>query len=391
MITLGLNVTESWFGCGVSLRYHGIGDVDAKSYQCMLCWLCLSCRGSPSPTPSMMPVPPGPPFSVVAVTIPGNDTATVSWDMPVNFGGASVLANCSVVVAPAAAAVPPAIMPFPIATASFGNLTYDVGYAFTVSCANNAGYGPPSLPSNVVYPSRGNQTVPGPPLYPTVLGTTTSSATVSFLPPMSSGGAAVSRYTLGVTDTVNGSSWTVDAVASSISGGVTVAGLVGGRNYSACVWAWNAVGEGAASVNVSVVPIAPPPPAPTNVRGVGVSQSPEGRGGVNVTWDAVSSAHYAHIVYTVVPYPDGSPVNVTDVTSVWVYGLNVYEAYFFRVRATVLGAGSSALSQQVSGRVVVRHELSRKDASAVRDNVARCRACSHHRLVHQARCDRRSR
>jgi hypothetical protein len=52
-------------------------------------------------------------------------------------------------------------------------------------------------------------------------------------------------------------------------------------------------------------------------------------------------------VYTVVPFPDGKRVNVTDATSVWVYGLREYEAYFFKVMATVLGAGSSTLSQQV--------------------------------------------
>jgi hypothetical protein len=112
------------------------------------------------------------------------------------------------------------------------------------------------------------------------------------------------------------------------------------------------VGEGVASVNVTFAAIAPPPPAPTNVRGVGVTERGDGKVGVNVTWDAVSSAEYASVVYTVVPYPDGQSVSITDATSVWVYGLNVYEAYFFRVRATVLGAGSSALSQQVSGGVV---------------------------------------
>jgi hypothetical protein len=199
-----------------------------------------------------------------------------------------------------------------------------------------------------VYPSRSNRTVPGPPLYPTVLRTTMRSATVGFLPPMSSGGSAVYRYTLGVTDTVNGSSWTIDAAASSVSDGVTVGSLVGGRMSTACVWAWNAVGEGPASVNVSVSPMEPPPPPPTKVRGVNVTRLGSGDVGVNVTWDAVPAAAYASVVYTAVPFPDGKPVNVTDATSVWVYGLREYESYFFRATATVLGAGSSPLSQQVS-------------------------------------------
>jgi hypothetical protein len=300
-------------------------------------------------------VPPGPPFSVVAVSIPGSASVIVTWHMPRAFGGASVLSNCSVVAAPSTATVPLAIVPYPIATASFVNLTVGVGYTFTVSCANDAGYGPPSLPSNVVYPSRSNQTVPGPPLYPSVLGTTSSSATVGFLPPMSSGGSAVTRYTLGVTDTVNGSSWNVDAAASSVSDGVTVGGLVGDRRYTACVWAWNAVGEGPASVNVSVVAIPPPPPPPTNVRGVNVTRLGNGDLGVNVTWDAVPATAYASVVYTVVPFPTGKLVNVTDTTSVWVYGLREYEAYFFKVMATVLGAGSSPLSQQVGTRRTTVH------------------------------------
>ncbi len=313
----------------------------------IIAWCSLRHSMSPTPTPSTPLEPPGPPFSVVAVTIPGSDSVIVTWRMPRASGGASVLSNCSVVAAPSTATVPLAIVPYPIATASFVNLTVDVGYTFAVSCANDAGYGPPSLPSNVVYPSRSNQTVPGPPLYPTVLGTTASSATIGFLPPMSSGGSAVIQYTLGVTDILNGSSWTVDAEASSVSEGVTVGGLVSGRRYAACVWAWNAVGVGAASVNVSVSPMEPPPPPPTNVRGVNVTRLGNGDLGVNVTWDAVPATAYASVVYTVVPFPTGKPVNVADTTSVWVYGLREYEAYFFRVMATVLGAGSSTLSQQV--------------------------------------------
>jgi hypothetical protein len=172
---------------------------------------------------------------------------------------------------------------------------------------------------------------------------------------MSSGGSAVTRYTLGVTDTVNGSSWSIDRAASSVRWGVMVRDLVGGHNYTACVWAWNAVGEGPASVNVSVSPMEPPPPPPTNVRGVNVTRLGSGDVGVNVTWDAVSAAAYASVVYTVVPFPTGKPVNVTDATSVWVYGLREYEAYFFKVMATVLGAGSSPLSQQVGTRRTTVH------------------------------------
>jgi hypothetical protein len=158
----------------------------------------------------------------------------------------------------------------------------------------------------------------------------------------------VYRYTLGVTDTVIGSSWTIDRAASSVRWGVMVRDLVGGHNYTVCVSAWNAVGEGPASVNVSVSPMEPPPPPPTNVRGVNVTRLGSGDVGVNVTWDAVPAAAYASVVYTVVPFPDGKPVNVTGRTSAWVYGLTVYESYFFRATATVLGAGSSPLSQQVS-------------------------------------------
>jgi hypothetical protein len=298
--------------------------------------------------PASRETPPDAPFSVIATTAGG--TVTVTWHMPHDFGGATVLSNCSVFVAPSAGSTPPAIILYPNSSTSFTDLVNNVGYSFTVSCANDAGSGPPSLPSNVVYLSRGNVTVPGPPLYPTVMRTTNDSATVGFLPPSSSGGFPVNRYTVGVTDTLNGSSWSVDRAASLVSDGVTVTGLVGGRVYTACVWAWNGVGEGAASANVSMVPIAPPPPPPTNVRGVNVTRKGDARGaGVNVTWDAVAVASTASVVYTIVPIPDGEPRNVTGNTSAWVDGLHFYEGYFFRVQATVMGAGASALSQQVSG------------------------------------------
>ncbi len=301
--------------------------------------------------PASRETPPDAPFSVIATTAGG--TVTVTWHMPHDFGGATALSNCSVFVAPSAVSAPPAVVPFPHASTSFVNLIDNVGYSFAVSCANDAGSGPLSLPSNVVYLSRNNVTVPGPPLYPALMRTTNDSATVGFLPPSSSGGYPVNRYTVGVTDTLNGSSWSVDRAASLVSDGVTVTGLIGGRMYTACVWAWNGVGEGAASANVSVVPITPPPPPPTNVRGVNVTRKGDARGaGVNVTWDAVAVASTASVVYTIVPIPDGKPMNVTGAgnTSAWVDGLHFYEGYFFRVQATVLGAGASALSQQVSGR-----------------------------------------
>ncbi len=312
-------------------------------------WNVNGAGGNASVTggPVARQTPPDAPFAVIAATADG--TVVVTWHMPHDFGGAAVLSNCSVSVAPSAASVPPSVVAYPASSVSFSSLVDNVGYSFTVSCANDAGYGPPSLPSNVVYPSRNNVTVPGPPLYPALMRTTNSSATVGFLPPSSSGGSSVNRYTVGVTDTVNGSSWSIDRAASLVSDGVTVGGLIGGRVYTVCVWAWNGVGEGAASVNVSVMPVAPPPPPPANVRGINVTRDGDARGGgVKLAWDAVPVASNTSVVYTVVPIPDGDAVNVTDVTSSWVVGLHFYEGYFFRVRATVLGAGASALSQQVS-------------------------------------------
>lgn len=79
------------------------------------------------------------------------------------------------------------------------------------------------------------------------------SLTVSFSPPTSDGGAAVSQYTVscrgGILDTVT---------ASATSSPIRVGGLVNGREYACSVTARNSVGEGPASAVVTATPYTVP-------------------------------------------------------------------------------------------------------------------------------------
>ena len=119
-------------------------------------------------------------------------------------------------------------------------------YTFTVTASNSVGAGAASAPSNAVTPVV-PATVPGAPTNVTAVAGN-AQATVSFVPPGSDGGAAITSYT--VTPSRVRAALTPTTGASSP---VTVTGLTNGTTYTFTVTASNSVGAGAASAPSNAV------------------------------------------------------------------------------------------------------------------------------------------
>ena len=123
-----------------------------------------------------------------------------------------------------------------------------------------------------------------------------AAATVSWSPPVSNGGSAITQYS------VLSSPGGFSAVVSGSVLTVTVSGLTNGISYTFTVTAQNFLGFGPASApSNAVTPTAPTPPgAPTNV-----SATP-GNGSASVSWTAPSSDGGSAITqYTVTAAPGG--------------------------------------------------------------------------------------
>lgn len=129
---------------------------------------------------------------------------------------------------------------------ALSGLTGGSTYNCTVSARNSQGSGPASAVTAIYVPTGAAQT-PGAPQ--SILATPSKGrVTITFSPPASNGGAAISGYLAScsspgnTTRTANGSS------------PLTVKGLIGGRIYSCSLAAINSAGVGASSTSVAVVP-----------------------------------------------------------------------------------------------------------------------------------------
>jgi hypothetical protein len=250
---------------------------------------------------------PGPPTGVTAAA--GDARATVSFAPPASSGGAAIT-SYTVTASPGGATASGPQSPIDVT-----GLTNGTPYTFTVTATNTFGPGPSSAASPAVTP----MTVPEAPTDVTALPGDTR-ATVSFTPPASNGGAAITSYT--VTASPGG------ATASGPQGPIDVTGLANGTAYTFTVTATNAAGTGPASTPSPAVTPATVPGAPTGVQVVA------GNGEVTVSFVPPTSNGGAPIEsYTVTASPGGH--SVTDESSpVFVFGLANGTAYTFTVTAT---------------------------------------------------------
>lgn len=175
--------------------------------------------------PAVIPGTPGTPVATVA----SNTSVSLTWTAATGSG------ITSYVVTPYIGSTAQTTITFGnVLTGTVTGLTTGTAYTFKVHAVNNVGAGPDSAASNSVTPAS----VPGAP----TIGTATAGdaqCSITFTPPGSNGGSAITGYT--ATSTPG------SVTGSSSSSPVVVAGLTNGTAYTFTVHATNAVGNSAES------------------------------------------------------------------------------------------------------------------------------------------------
>jgi len=263
---------------------------------------------------------------------PGNAKADVRWEAPPAQGQNALTSN-TVTSSPDDVVV---TVPGSSTNATVAPLVNGTSYTFTVHATNAAGSSPESAPSASVTP----RTVPG---APTITGVVPadSQVAVSWTPPASDGGSAITGYS--VVASPGGIRLDVGAVTTA-----TVTGLTNGLAYTFTVQASNAAGAGPFSAASAAVTPRTVPGAPT-----GVSAS-AGDGQATVSWSAPASNGGSAIEsYTATASPGGASATVTG-TSAVVTGLTNGTSYTFTVvAANAAGPGpASAPSAAVVPRTL---------------------------------------
>ncbi len=259
-----------------------------------------------SPSSSVTPATtPGVPTGVSAVR--GNGSVVVSWTAPASTGG-SAITSYTITVSPGGATVSCSSSPCTVS-----GLTNGTGYTFTVDATNDVGNGIESSPSSSVTPA----TTPGAPTGVSAVGGN-GSVIVSWTTPASTGGSAITSYTITVSPGL--------ATVPCSSSPCTVSGLTNGTSYAFTVHATNAIGNGVESIPSSSVTPATVPDAPTGVSGT------SGNGAVIVSWTPPASDGGSAITsYTVTVSPGGavfscssSPCTVTGLINGTSYAFTVH-------------------------------------------------------------------
>jgi hypothetical protein len=199
---------------------------------------------------------PGTPSGVL--TTSENGAVLVSWTPAADNG--FPISNYNVVASPG----PRGCNAAATTSCTVSGLTNGSPYTFTVSATNAKGTGADSTPSAPTTPA----TVPG---APTGVSATAgnASATVSFSAPASTGGSAITGYTVTATDTTN--SGNGGQTGTGTGSPIAVSGLTNGDSYTFTVTATNGVGTGPASAASAAVTPATVPDPPTDV-----SAAPDG-------------------------------------------------------------------------------------------------------------------
>jgi uncharacterized protein (TIGR02145 family) len=283
---------------------------------------------SNSVTPSTALTVPGAPTGVSAV--PGYEKATVSFTAPVNDGG-SAITGYTVTSSPGGFVGTGSSSPI-----SVTGLPALIAYTFTVTATNAIGTGPVSAATNSVTPT----TLPGAP----TIGTATkgnAQATVTFTPPASDGGSAITGYTA----TSNPGSFTG---TSTTANPITVAGLTNGTTYTFTVVATNNNGNSLPSTASNSVTPSTVPGAPI----IGTATAEISQAIVAFT-APVSDGGSSITGYTAISSP-GAKTGTSGTSPITVTGLTNGTAYTFTVTATNAngtGSASAASNSVMPGRV----------------------------------------
>ncbi|GEM_PF-684803 len=295
---------------------------------------------SASVTPSAPITVPEAPFNLLATGIDGQ--ALLSWDAPASDGGAAI-SDYMVFYRELGSTI---WLQYndglsTLQSATIPDLTNGTTYEFFVRASNSVGVSPDSnsFAATPVAPEAPPATAPAAPQTVTAIAGD-GSAVVSFTPPTSDGGAAITGYT--VTSTPEATS------ANGYGSPISVTGLTNGTAYSFTVTATNTVGTSPVSdASASVIPTTPAiaPDAPTSLTAVAGDKQ------AILTWAAPANDGGAAISDYGVYYRElGSALWLPDVDDVspalsaTVSGLSNQTTYEFAITAHN-SAGDSQFSE----------------------------------------------
>ena len=233
--------------------------------------------------------------------------------------------------------------PSPTSTSSpisISGLANGTSYSVKIRAVNSAGSGTASSAT-----SGTPRTVPGAPTGVSATSNENTQSVISWSAPSSTGGSAITGYTVTSTPSVTAPAGCTNTLNLSC----TFTGLTNGTSYTFTVTATNAAGTGSASSASSAAVPATTPGAPTTVLGTA------GNTQVALTWTAPGSTGGAAISGYKVEYSSNSGSSWSTATSntgsatasYTVTGLTNLSTYIFKVSA-INGAGTGSASSNSS-------------------------------------------
>ena len=256
-------------------------------------------------TPATLP---GPPTGLTAT--PGDGTASVAFTAPANAGGSAII-NYTATSTPGGITGNATTSPVLIT-----GLTDGTAYTFTIVATNGVGPSVASAASTAVTPAS----VPGEPTG-AVATAGNASASVTFVAPLSNGGAAITGYTV--------TSSPGNVTSTGATSPIIISGLTNGTPYTFTVHATNIMGASAESAPTATVTPATVPDPPTGVVATASN------GSASVAFVApVSNGGSTVTGYTVTSLPAGGVTNTGTTSPIDVTGLTNGTSYTFTVHAT---------------------------------------------------------
>ena len=348
------------------------GLTNGIEYQFRISAVNSAGTGTPSGTASATPTAPLPPPPRITVpgaptglaATPGNAQASLSWTAPTSTGGAAI-SDYTIQYKTASASQWSTFADGTSTgtTAAVTGLTNGIEYQFRISAVNSAGTGTPSGTASATptapLPPPPRITVPG---APTGLAATpgNAQASLSWTAPTSTGGAAISDYTIQY-KTASASQWSTFADGTSTGTTAAVTGLTNGIEYQFRISAVNSAGTGTPSGTASATPTAPlPPPPRITVPGAptGLAATP-GNAQASLSWTAPTSTGGAAISDYTIQYKTASASQwstfadgTSTGTTAAVTGLTNGIEYQFRISA-VNSAGTGTPSKVVSATPII--------------------------------------
>ena len=230
-----------WTTGPLSCVVTGLTDGDSYTFTVVATNSVGSSVASPASN-AVVPAVSAPEAPVSLSVVPGNTTVELSWSAPVDNGSTIVGYNLYEGLSSGGESATPVNGSVLITTTqvTVSNLTNGHAYYYNAKAVNTAGT---SAASNEVW-AIPSPTVPGVPTNVTASPLGNESAVVTWTPPASMGGSAVSAYT--VTPYLGASAQPTTSFGPTANSG-TVTGLIPGSAYTFTVEALNASGSSAAS------------------------------------------------------------------------------------------------------------------------------------------------